>query len=121
MTYQYQSPLDQGYTKIKVSKARHNQVFKYRQRTFFKSLFERYDYFSNGKQVIVENLPTLLTKVLAVLFVPVTLVLCGLANYKEFFHELKRDLFPRKYGRFIRDDIIGEQAAYLIAPEHAVQ
>lgn len=112
--YTYKSPLDQGYTKIKVSKDKHNQVFIYQQRTFFKSLVSKYDYFSKGNEVIAENVPTLFGKVLTVLLFPVFLILGGVFNYKELIDDTKRILFPRRYGSFTRNTVSGHFAKVLI-------
>lgn len=113
-TYVYKSPLDQGYTKIKVSKDKHNLVFKHQQRTFLKSLVSKCDYFRKGNEVIVENAPTLFGKVLTVLLFPVFLILYGVFKYKELIRDTKEVLFPKKYGSFVQFVVSGHFARVLI-------
>jgi uncharacterized protein with ParB-like and HNH nuclease domain len=114
LTYVYKSPLDQGYTKIKVSKDKHNLIFKHPQRTFLKSLVNRWDYFRKGNEVIAENVPTLFGKVLTVLLFPLFLILSGVLNYKEIIDAMKGVLSPRKYGRFTRHRVSGHFVGALI-------
>ena len=116
--YKYQPPEDNGYTKVNIPRSLHNSIFKYkaakaglrpyRQRTLFKSLFVKYEYYYNHWNIKVQVLPTLLTKVLTTLLVPINLIFCGLSNYKYVFRDVQRTWCPKKTGSFIEDDIQGE-------------
>lgn len=109
MKYQYKDPLENGYTKIKVSKALHNSVFKYRQRTLCKDLFTKYEYCADDWSIRVEALPTLFTKSLSVLFFPLFVLYYGVGNFGELKDELYRVLNPKETGSFCVDDITGEK------------
>lgn len=106
--YKYIPPESQGLVKIKVSKDNHNAVFTYRKRTFFKSLFYKYEYFANDTKVRVECIPTSLCKILAVALFPVHLLLYGVSNYKEIVLDTKKIVNARKYGAFSSDIVTGE-------------
>lgn len=106
--YKYEPPEDNGYTKVNIPKSVHNSVLKHRQRTLFKSLFVKYEYYYNHWNIKVQVLPTLLTKVLTTLLVPINLIFCGLSNYKYVFRDVQRTWCPKKTGSFIEDDIQGE-------------
>lgn len=106
--YKYQPPEDNGYTKVNIPKSLHNSVLNYRQRTMFQSL-QQYSYFTNNDwNIKVQVLPTLLTKVLTTVLVPINLIFCGLSNYKDVFMGVQRTWCPKKTGGFIEDDIQGE-------------
>ena len=100
MTYKYKDPLENGYKKIKVSKALHNSVFKHRQRTLWKDLFEKHEYYANDWCVRVEVMPTLLAKVIVVVTFPIILLIHGVANFRELKDEVYRFCNPRKTGEF---------------------
>lgn len=107
--YKYQPPEDNGYTKVNIPKSLHNSVLKYRQRTIFKSLFVKYEYYYNDWNIKVQILPTLLTKVLDTMLVPINLIFCGLSNYKDVFRGVYKTWNPKKTGSFSVDDIQGEK------------
>lgn len=107
--YKYQPPEDNGYTKVNITKSVHNSVFKYGQRTLFKALFVKYEYYYNHWSIKVLILPTLLTKVLTTMLVPINLIFCGLSNYKDVFRDVYRTWNPKKTGGFIEEDIQGEK------------
>lgn len=107
--YKYQPPEDSGYTKVNIPKSLHNSIFKYRQRTLFKSLFVKYEYYYNHWNIKVQVLPTFFAKVVATLSVPILLVLHGLSNYKDVFREVCRIWNPKKTGSFSVEDIQGER------------
>lgn len=106
--YKYIRPEDRGLCKVKVAKATHNSVFKYRKRTLVKSLFWRYHYYADAKYMEIQCLPTLLTKILNTILVPVSIILCGVVNYKEVLNDAYRVLNPRKTGSFISDGVHGD-------------
>lgn len=114
MTYEYKSPLDRGMQKVKVPKERHNAVFSYRKRTLFKSFFFRYHYYADDRSILIELLPTLFTKILNTVFVPVVILVYGIANYREILTEVKRSWCPRKYGAFTADEATGESYKVLM-------
>lgn len=109
MTYKYKDPLENGYKKITVSKALHNSVFKYRQRSLWKNLFTKYEYYANDWCIQVEVLPTLFAKVIVIVTFPVTLLVHGIANFTEIKDEVYRFCNPKKTGSFIVDAITGEK------------
>ena len=109
MKYEYQCPTTKGYKRIKVSKAQHNSVFKYGKRTLLKSLVQKQEYYDNGNQIIVQHLPTLITKILCVVLLPVNLLFYGVGNLDELIKDTKRIIQPKKYGSFSSDVIFGEQ------------
>lgn len=108
MTYEYKNPLDRGMLKVKVPKERHNSVFLYSKRTLFKPLFSRYHYYADDRSMLIELMPTLLTKVLCTALLPLTIFVYGIANYKELVRDVKRTWCPRKYGAFTADEVAGE-------------
>lgn len=117
MQYEYQCPTAKGYKRIKVSKAQHNSVFKYRKRTLLKSLVHRQEYYDNGNQIIVQHLPTLITKILCVVLLPVNLLFYGVGNLDELMKDTKRIIQPKKHGSFSSDVISDEQYSKLMNKE----
>lgn len=107
--YEYKKPEDNGYTKINIPKSLHNSVFTYRKRTLLKSLFVRWEYYKNDWNIRAQVLPTILTKVLTVLFVPLILIMQGVGNYKDVFRDVYRTCNPKKTGSFSVDDIQGDK------------
>ena len=115
--YVYEHPEDNGYTKIKVSKTKHNLVFKYDQRTLWKSLFRMHEYYDNDNQVIVQHLPTVFVKVLSVILFPVSLIINGVGNYNEVLRDIKRTIWTKKYGSFSSDYVRGVEYKLLVGKE----
>lgn len=107
--YKYQPPEDNGYTKINIPKSLHNSVFTYRKRTLLKSLFVRWEYYKNDWNIRAQVVPTILTKVLMVLFVPLNLIMQGVGNYKDVFRDVYSTWNPKKTGSFSVDDIQGDK------------
>lgn len=106
--YKYVNQQSQGLTKIKVTQENHNKVFTYRKRTFFKSIFWKYEYFADDKKIRVENIPTVLTKILVIMLFPLHLILYGISNYKDVLIDTKKLLNARKYGAFTSDIVEGD-------------
>lgn len=105
--YIYTNPLNMGFRRIKVSKQLHNKIYKFKssQRTFLKDLFLKHTYFRDNTELYIEKTPTLLTKVLNTVLLPLSLVVYGLSNYKEIIKDAKTEWSPRKYGSFTSDTI----------------
>ncbi|MGY9228331.1 hypothetical protein ACTM40_23685 [Citrobacter freundii] len=95
--YKYQSPLDNGYILIKVSRAQHKLIFRARRIR----LWSAPKYFYNGETVIVEHLTA--RWFLALVFIPILLIGPFLYGIPRTWKDLKRELFQRKYGSFSSD------------------
>lgn len=98
MTYTYKEPAGE---KVHFTKEQHRVLFPQRQR----NLFKRYDYYLSNDRLEIQQLPTVLTKALVVITLPIALLLYGVANYKEVIYETKHILQPKKYGAFVSDVI----------------
>ena len=114
--YVYESPLTKGYKKIRVKVSKHNKVFKqsFTKITFKSWLFNSWSYFDNGKEIIAEKVPSLLGKVAVTLFMPVFIVLYGVA---ELSKEYKSIYFSRKYGSFTSYKCRGAERDILLGKE----
>lgn len=102
--YQYVDPLTKGFTKIKVSKENHNKIFKYKKRTILKDIKTKVEYYESDKEILIQFLPTVFTKVLLLLIAPFIILFYGIGN-PDVYSDIKRIIFPKKYGSFTSDII----------------
>lgn len=96
MSYEYKDPMKDGFSRVYLTKAEHKKAFPYRKKTF-KNTFR---YFVKGSEFIIEEHPNMLFKLLVLLLLPVAIIAVG---FLEFYPELLRLLFPKKYGSFSSD------------------
>ena len=97
MTYKYKSPLDEGYIRVKVTMAQHKRIFHVRKIRLWAS--PRYYY--NGEYVIVEHLTA--RWFIALMLLPFLVIGPLMQGIPETWKELKRGIFPHKYGSFSSD------------------
>ena len=102
--YEYIDPISKGFKRIKVSRKNHNQVFKYRKRSFLKDLTNTTEYYENSGVILVQNVPSVFGKVLLFVFSPIVIIYHGIGN-KEIYTDIKRALFAKRYGAFTSDYI----------------
>ena len=116
--YVYVSLLEKGYTRIKVKASNHNKVFKntsFSRKGIRNSLFNKYEYYYNGKMLIIQKLPSFLGKVFLSLVAPVFIPFILMYGFEEMKYEYSKIYFPKKYGSFVtyslenkdRDIILG--------------
>jgi hypothetical protein len=98
ITYTYQSPLEKGYTRIKVSKKLHNELFPKRKTKWH----SKYHYYIKDNTLIIEKYLNVFAKLITVVLFPVIVLGVGIP---EAYRELKRNLFQRKYGSFSSDGV----------------
>lgn len=96
-SYKYESPLDKGYIRIKLSRSQHKAIFKVRKIR----ILDAYAYYYNGENVVVEHF--LVRWFVALIFVPLLLIGTFVDGFPSTWREIKKGLFPRKYGRFSQD------------------
>ena len=114
--YIYESPLTEGYKKVRVKVPQHNKVFKqsFTKITFKSWLFNSWSYFDNGKEIIAEKVPSVIGKVFITVFAPIFTILYGVSELK---HEYCRIYFPRKYGSFTSYECRGKERDILLGKE----
>lgn len=102
MKYEYKSPLDMGYEKVRVDRKKWNKLFPHDSYNF--NWKQKIDvYFSEDKGFIFEIRHTLLVKCWVVLCYPFYLLLEGLSNVRELHMEYREIFYQDKTGSFKRD------------------
>lgn len=97
MTYKYESPTERGYTQIKLTKAEHNVVFKYRKKTIFRSS----EYFYKDGHFIAHHFAPLWW--VCLLAIPALIIMTFYSGVFEAWEDVKRALRPKHYGSFTGD------------------
>lgn len=95
--YVYESPLQRGYVRVKVTWAQHKEIFKVRK-------IRRWDrgcYYYNGQDVIVEHLTA--RWFLALMIIPHIIIAPLIMGIPKAIKELKRGVCQRKSGSFGSD------------------
>lgn len=97
MAYKYQSPLERGYISIKLTKAEHNAIFKYRKRDF--RGYSKYYY--NGHNYIAEHFTHRWW--VALMAIPGLIIGTLTDGAPSAWTDLKRAFYERRYGSFMAD------------------
>lgn len=99
MTYQYKDPLTQGYRRVRLSKAQHNNLFPNRKIKWT----DKYEYYLSEDMFLLHKYLSLPAVVLNILLFPISLLCFGLSNFKDVLREHKEILSQKKYGKFSGD------------------
>lgn len=100
MTYKYTSPLEKGYKEITISKALHNEIFKYKKRSW--SYLPKYYFNEQIGSIIVEHRISILGKVVLCILYPFYLLRYDVVELTE---DIKKALFQSKYGSFSSNEV----------------
>ncbi len=77
--YIYKSPVDNGFIKFKLSRRQHKKLFPKIKRNWM----NHRDYYISKDEFIMHGTPTILFKIVAILFFPVFVLLGGFLNIKQ--------------------------------------
>jgi hypothetical protein len=97
--YKYINPIDQGYTRFKLTKKQHNEIFKNRKLKWN----GRCEYYYNDKQIIIHTFTNWKAILLTTILLPMFILLNGIANIKEIWEELLELYNQKETGSFISD------------------
>lgn len=97
MSYVYQSPVELGYMRVKVTRHQHREIFRVRK---FKP-WSTAAYYYNGETVIVEHLTA--GWFVALMILPCLLICPFLMGLPQTYRDLKRVIWQRKSGSFSSD------------------
>ena len=96
MKYQYENPIENGYTQIYIPRKKWNKLYPYA-----KLHWSQYnEYYINGNSLLIHKFYYTYICYLNLLFFPIMLLLVGLANYREVWDENIKLLNQKKYGSF---------------------
>lgn len=102
MEYIYECPTKRGYKRFKITNKQQNNLFKHRQSKFF----IKYEYYINGKEILMYQIPTAFACVLSTLLFPIGLLLGGVLHYKATYKSMVSDMWKcKENGAFISDHI----------------
>lgn len=108
MTYKYTDPVEQGLTRVKLTKAAHNQLFKYRQCNWK----HRYEYYLGDDYFEMHELTSLRAKLLSLILFPISVIGEGIFNIKDTFNGHRRLIQDKKYGFFVREVVWSSEPLY---------
>jgi hypothetical protein len=100
-SYQYTNPIDKGYTKFKLTKKQHNEIFKNRQIKWM----GKCEYYYNENQIIIHSFTNWKAILLSTILFPVFVLIHGLGNVKEVWGELKSLYNQKESGSFVSEHI----------------
>lgn len=101
MKYQYKNPIENGYTQIYIPKKEWNKLYPYH-----KLRWSQYnEYYINENSLLVHKFYYTYICYINLLFLPIMLLLVGLANYKEVLNENIKFLNQKKNGTFSSDTL----------------
>ena len=95
--YKYQSPLERGYTQLRLTNAQHNAIFKYRKY----DLRRKTEYFYNGHHFIAHHFTRLWW--VALICVPAFIIGTFVDGLPSTWRDMKRAFRPKHYGSFTGD------------------
>lgn len=99
MTYKYESPKDKGFTRVRLPRKAHNNLFPQRQFKWTR----RYEYYLSADRFVVHELPSLLAQAITVLMFPLVVVGEGIFNWKDIIDTYKKMLQPKRHGAFVEE------------------
>lgn len=100
--YKYECPTDRGYAKFRIRRKDQNRIFKYRK--WIWSI--NHDYYVKGNHIIMQKIPNIYGCIASTLLLPAGILLEGIANTKETYHDMVTRVWQaKKYGSFSSDDI----------------
>lgn len=105
MIYTYEDPLTKGYSRFKLSRKQHNQLFKYRQLKWYSFLTTKYEYYISPDDIRINRFVALPNIIFATILFPFMILIHGISNIKEILNEYKRAYNQKKYGSFINEHI----------------
>lgn len=100
-SYKYLDPIEKGYTKFKLSKNQHNEIFKHRQIRWN----DKYDYYYNDSKIIIHRFTNRKAVLFCTLFFPIAIILEGVINFKEAWNDLKELYNQKKSGLFVIEHV----------------
>lgn len=106
--YQYTDPVDNGFTKIKLTRQHHKQVFKNRPL----SIFHHYDYYISDDKLILHRTTSLFWKTVVTIGFPVVALGYGIFNLKELLKEYHELYNQKRLGHFSADQCWSNTETY---------
>lgn len=98
--YQYTDPVDNGCTKIKLSRKQHDKLFPNRKR----SIFTHYDYYIGDDKMVLHRTTSLFWKTVVTIGFPVVILGYGIFNFKEVLKEYHELYNQKRLGHFGADE-----------------
>lgn len=106
--YQYRCLTERGYTRFKITKKQHNEIFKNRKIKWT----DRYEYYYNENNIIMHKFYSKKLIVLFTILFPLIVLFTGISNIKESYSDLKRMLNQKKYGSFVSEYVHKQEAEF---------
>lgn len=95
--YMYKNPIKQGYTRVKLTKQQHIEIFgRY-------SGNARYEYYENNDSYVLQIFEVWYTKLANIIAYPLILLFNGIGQFNELNKEVYQMLFQKKTGHFVSD------------------
>lgn len=106
--YQYRDPVDNGCTKIKLTRQQHKQLFKNRPL----SIFRHYDYYIGDDKLILHSTTSLFWTIVVTIGFPIVLLFGGLSNFKAIVKEYHELYNQKRLGHFSADQCWSNTETY---------
>ncbi|QSF43388.1 hypothetical protein [Paenibacillus tianjinensis] len=99
--YTYRSPTEYGYTRFKLSRKQHKELFPRRVLRWN----QKCEYYYNDNNVLIHYFSNHLCIILTTVLFPILILFAGLSHFKEAIKEMKELYNEKKYGSFSTDHI----------------
>lgn len=106
--YQYRDPVDNGCTKIKLTRKQHKQLFKNQPL----GLVRHYDYYIGDDKLIVHRTTSLFWKTVVTIGFPIIALGYGIFNIKEVLREYHELYNEKRLGHFRSDQCWSNSDTY---------
>lgn len=101
MTYEYKDPSANGYRRVRLSKADHCRLFPARPMKWH----NRFEYYLRDTDFLVHRFVGRTAVAISIALFPLSLLIYGVANFKEVWREHVRLVSQKKYGSFSGDQV----------------
>jgi hypothetical protein len=99
--YKYTDPVDSGFTKFKLTKKQHNEIFPKRKIKWT----DRYEYFYNKHSILLHKFASWKAVLLSTILLPLIILLEGIANIKDIWREIVGLYKQKELGKFVPERI----------------
>lgn len=99
MAFKYNDPLTRGYTKFKLTRKQHNEIFP----NYKVNWVVKCEYYYKDDNILIHRFTSPLAVVVNILLIPVAVLMNGLGNIKEICRDYKRILNQKETGDFSTD------------------
>jgi hypothetical protein len=106
--YKYTDPIDSGFTKFKLTKKQHNEIFPKRKIKWT----NKYEYYYNERTIILHEFINWKTVLLVTILFPVIILLEGLMNIKESWKDFVKLYKQKESGSFVSEHVRRDAEKY---------